>query len=269
MEKDISLQLLAGLPIEIKNIGKIHQLKLKEIAVIGEQKYNEYLSVISFNKSSLSIPIDDEKQKEEIDKLTDFQIILFLCLQDENFRNILLKSLKFFFKKEVYFDNQIGFFVFGKVKITKKKINIKKIIKPQKLQKKKCKYKKVITENKFNEIKNVIKQSNCLRELEKEEEIKPGNERAKKFIEMLKLKKQNAPKTNDINLISIISSIAWRSHIGINSVWDLTIYQLYDAFYRLDVIDNYDKTLTGIYAGTIDGKKINLKKINWAKFIKI
>jgi hypothetical protein len=75
-------------------------------------------------------------------------------------------------------------------------------------------------------------------------------------------------KDEKINLHSIISAVAWRT-VGFNEVLKLTIYQLYDGFYRLGLIDNYHYTFTGIYTGNIDGSKIKLPDINWANTIKI
>jgi len=64
----------------------------------------------------------------------------------------------------------------------------------------------------------------------------------------------------------MISGLGWKANnINIFDVWDLTVYQLYDGLNRLKIIDDYQFTLSGIYAGTIDSGKINLKDINWMK----
>jgi ABC-type multidrug transport system ATPase subunit len=128
---------------------------------------------------------------------------------------------------------------------------------------------RIIYRDNYEEIKAIIRKQNFIQE-KKKEEYNPANEQARQFIEKLKRLKKERPKTKEtVNLHSIISSIAWKSHIGIHAVWDLTIYQLFDAYYRLDVVDNYDKTLAGIYAGTVDASKINMKELNWSKIIRL
>ena len=90
----------------------------------------------------------------------------------------------------------------------------------------------------YEEIKKVLKLQNYIPD--KKEEFNPANEKAKKLMEKIKRnrKTNNAVKKDDsFELYNIISGVAWKSHIGIDSVWDLTIYQLYDAYVRLDLID--------------------------------
>lgn len=102
---------------------------------------------------------------------------------------------------------------------------------------------------------------------EEKEEFNPANEQARKLMERIRKNRAKAPKQkSNVDLTSIISAVAWKSNsLTIESVWKLTLYQLYDAFYRLEIIDNYDKKLSAIYAGTIDGKTEKLDKQLWYK----
>lgn len=237
MIKDVSLQLLAGTPIDL-GVCKAHSLKLKEITEMGENKYNQYLSLILFDKNNLEI-------EENIDATT-FELVVAYCVYDQNFRNMFLESLELFTKEKAKL-NKKGVLYFGSLKDNR-----------------------FLNDEVFNDLQQVIKLQNNIKE-EQEEEIKPGNERAKKFMEEMKKKKDRLAqvKKKDISLASIISGVAWKSNnTNIKDIWDLTVYQLYDAFYRLESIDYYNSILTGIYSGTVDGKKINLNKINWAKVLK-
>lgn len=236
---DIELKLLAGLPVEIKGVGLFHNPKIREIIDLGESKYNYYLSSIFLSR----------KQVQNADEnLNDFELLFAICYHNKEFQEIFFNALKFFFKEEdvgLDTDNQSIFFYFGEKKENRR-----------------------ITQDNFDEIKKLIRVANFLEESEKEE-FNPINEKAKEIIAKFLKNKEKLPKIKEkMNLHSILSGIAWKSkNLNIFNVFDLTLYQLYDGFYRMDVIDYYQSTIQGLNAGTIDGSKIDLKKIHWTKII--
>lgn len=236
-EDDLSLKLLAGIPIIIEDLGEIYFPKLREIIIFGEQKYNQLLSCLLVTKDLF------EQLKNE--DLTSLEIAMIYCYQDKQFKEIFLKAFSMFFQKELLVDTK-GFFYF---KEGENKIHI--------------------LPEQFNDIQFILKKANNI-QIKTEPEYNPGNERAAKFIQkMLKTKKNKPVPKNKTDLHSIISGLAWKANnVNIFNIFDLTIYQLYDAFYRLENIDNYHYTLSGIYAGTVDGKKIDIKNINWFNKIK-
>lgn len=247
------LKLLAGLPIKIKNVGNIYPLTLREIAEIGVKKYNSYLNLLCFELEDLkSIGLDDTINK--LKNISTFDIIAMNCCYNEKFKNIAIEALSLFFKEEVNFINykkghvNLAFFYLGDVKDNR-----------------------IIHKENFEDIKSVIRQQNLIQSnKDKKEEYNFANEAAKKMYEKIQKSRQKAPKPkSNIDLHSIISSVAWKCGVGINEIWNLTIYQLYDAYYRLNVIDNYDNITSGVYAGTIDGKKIDLRKHHWSNIIKL
>jgi len=75
------------------------------------------------------------------------------------------------------------------------------------------------------------------------------------------LKKRNL---SNVTLKSLISSIAWNSYsIGINKIWDLTQYQLYDGLSSINKKDKWNNIMFGIYTGNIKQDSINLNKEQW------
>lgn len=234
------LQLLAGLPTTIKDVGSIHPLKLSEIAEMGEDRYNQFLNVLCFDVDDL------ELENVDLTALTTYDLIVTQCEVNKEYLQLVTDALSMFFKDKVGYSNEYYLFYLGDIRDGR-----------------------IIYRDNYEDIKAIIRKQNFIQE-KKKEEYNPANEQAKQFIEKLKRLKKERPKTKEtVNLHSIISSIAWKSHIGIHAVWDLTIYQLFDAYYRLDVVDNYDKTLAGIYAGTVDASKINMKELNWSKIIRL
>ena len=233
IENDLNLKLLAGMSIFIENLGILTPLKLRDIIALGELNYNELLSVLLIDKSNI-----DGLNNQDINNL---ELLMVYSYQNQDFRDKTLKALKLFLNKEFFMNNE-GFFYCDDL---------------------------IINNDSFNYFQYVLKCANHIEIKKKEDEIIPGNERARKFMEKLKLSKQNIKKPEIINLHSIISGVAWKSNnTNIINIFDLTIYQLYDAYHRLENIDNYHYTLSGLYAGTVDGKNINLSNITWSKILK-
>ena len=233
IENDLNLKLLAGMSIFIENLGILTPLKLRDIIALGELNYNELLSVLLIDKSNI-----DGLNNQDINNL---ELLMVYSYQNQDFREKTLKALKLFLNKGFFMNNE-GFFYCDDL---------------------------IINNDSFNYFQYVLKCANHIEIKKKEDEIIPGNERARKFMEKLKLSKQNIKKPEIINLHSIISGVAWKSNnTNIINIFDLTIYQLYDAYHRLENIDNYHYTLSGLYAGTVDGKNINLSNITWSKILK-
>jgi hypothetical protein len=252
MEKlELDTKLLAGDPIEVwcevpfeekiqRNlVGKLYPLTLKEIKDVGISNYYTYVSIICAD-------IDDIRKQLKIkDKISIFQFYVINSLVENDYMRLFLLSLSCFFREEVKFDKDFKLFYLGD------------FIEHR-----------FIDESVFEDIKNIIKLQNHMKDIEEERPIFAN----KKAEEMWNQIQENQKKLQDIvkkhnNLPSIISGVAWKSRIGIDRIWSLTLYQLYDACERLGLIDEYDKTLNGIYAGTVDPKAIDLKKIDWTKII--
>jgi hypothetical protein len=242
VESDVQLKLLAGLPIEIDGLGQLRQLTTKQIVSMNESVYNQYLSALLFDKSNI-----EQLQDEEA---SNFEMLIAVCYQDVQFKEMFLKGLELFFgeKAGFFFNGEYAFFYLGELS-----------------------EQRIIDTEKLGVIQRLLKKMNNLQE-KKEEEYKAGNEQARKLIEMImKNKKKKKPPTQEkINLHSLISALAWKPNgMDILSIWDLTLYQIYDGYFRTESIDNYSNVMRGIYAGTINGKDIDLSKINWANIIKI
>jgi hypothetical protein len=179
-----------------------------------------------------------EQIKTEIADLKPFDVIYNFCIYDNNYSEKILNIFKLFLKQDVYIDKINGVFY--------------------------TRDKNIIDRNVFDEIIKVLKVQNHIQK-SKEEEYNPANSKAKEFIEKIKKIKKNAPKSKDnIDLHSIISGVTWKSGKNIGEIWGLTIYQLFDAYRRLDIVDNYSNIMYGIYSGSIDLKKINQKEIFWS-----
>ncbi len=190
-----------------------------------------------------------KRERNELQKtLRELQTIQELILNDRmEGREVKEKELK------ASYEQKIDKLIKNQEKIKKENEHLLKTLK-EKEKERERKYRKSLQG--LEEEKKELK-----------EEYNPANEEARKIIEKIKENKKNAPKPKElITLSSMISGLGWKANnINIFNVWDLTVYQLYDGLNRLKIIDDYQFTLSGIYAGTIDSGKINLKDINWMK----
>ena len=94
----------------------------------------------------------------------------------------------------------------------------------------------------------------------KKENRKPGNDEAKDFRIKLERKKQkrNANKPYEPYLEKLVVALVNRPEFKYNyaEVADLTIYQFNQSFEQIKTSINFDNTMIGIYAGTVDTSKI-------------
>jgi hypothetical protein len=237
-DSEITLKFQLDLPVYVEGIGNFKPLNIKKIAEIGEEKYNTLLSSLMFSKENL-------QSDEGLEEVTDIQVLYMFVNHDEQFRSTFFEAIETHFDSKPLLHEE-GFIYFGQLDETT-----------------------ILEDSKMEYIQRLIRLSNFLKEQEKDE-YEAGNERAKKFMEKLRKKKEKLAnvKKDQITLQSMISAVGWKS----NSFFDvhkLNIYQLNDAFHRLGTIDNYHYTLTGIYSGAVDGSKIKLPDINWANNIKL
>lgn len=108
----------------------------------------------------------------------------------------------------------------------------------------------------YSRMVEIIRKINGL----KRETRKPGNDEAKEFRINLERKRQkrNANKPYEPYLEKIVVALVNRPEFKYNyeTVEDLTIYQFNQSFEQIKTSINFDNTMIGVYAGTVDTSKI-------------
>lgn len=66
-------------------------------------------------------------------------------------------------------------------------------------------------------------------------------------------------------LLPLVSSVKVRQGYTRDYVKNMGLYELFDDIARLQIIHSADHLLSGVYAGTIDMKKIDKRELNWMK----
>lgn len=120
------------------------------------------------------------------------------------------------------------------------------------------------TELYYNKVVEFLKQINWINI--EYDFVKGGTRNAKIYILKNLYKKRSKIKKQSIDISTINSSVIAK---GKQDTWAMPIYAFYDCYYRLVKIEEYNNTMSALYAGGIDTKKnpINWDKINWSSVI--
>lgn len=218
------------------SIGTLRNPTLREIAKLKFDKFGYYEFLIKMSPETFYTKVkgDDGKAywesltEEEQNKLTLYDVIM----KEEPLTKLFLEIFDFFFVEPVILKE--GFFI-----LLKEDIEDKEAVDTDNIR-------GVIAKENLPQVLDLIQQICCV--YEKEEDIdnmKFKNSLARRLYEkMLKANKKNSEnKKADINLSlpNIISSVS-NKHPSLNpiNIWDLTVFQLLDAFNRTQINTIYD-----------------------------
>lgn len=229
---------LSPIPITL-SIGTLRKPTLREISQITFDRFSFYEFFLKLSPETyytkLRIENDGEAYwssltEEEQDQITVYDIIK----EDEQIRNTYVEIFNFFFVETIIY--QEGFFILLKENTA--------IDKPDEIKKEQVRG--AIAKDNFSQVLSLLQQICCIyNEEESLDDMKFKNNLARKLMEkMLKAKKkEQETKKSDLNLTipNIISSLA-NKHPSLNylNIWDLTIFQLLDAFNRIQTNSMYD-----------------------------
>lgn len=113
---------------------------------------------------------------------------------------------------------------------------------------------------------------NCIRKMHG---LKANNEKAHNKATMRAMI-ENDRQTMELNskkepgsyLLPLISSVRCKMGWTKDYILQESLYSFFDTVNRLNVIDNADHLVSGIYQGTIDSKKISKDQLNWMRELK-
>lgn len=193
---------------------------LKPSADIGYKKYAEYLGMIATTQLDLlnmyGIKKAYDEAGEEQRKL--FSVFNLITANDE-VRKSCMDALQYFIAEPLVFDAEKGCIKAGETG--------------------------EINESNFDEVRECILQTACISKPEEVKQPKFHNEAARRVWEAIqanKAKKKSATQESD-TLYNIVSSVcACSPSYNFTNIWELTVYQLYNQFGKL----NKSKTLEPI-----------------------
>ncbi len=217
-----SIDILPNLSIRIPTVGEILE---------DEQHYYNLISSLTATPFQYMVQLDDIGI--DFTKITDYQLFMML------FPSFVHEDISILF----------GNIDLSDISVTKNPENGLSIL---------CSKKNdiVIDEFVYSQIADGIRKINGL----KRDNRKPGNDEAKEFRIKLERKKQkrNFKKPYDHYLEKLVIGLVNRPEFKYNyeQVDKLTIYQFNQSFEQIRTSINFDKTMIGVYAGTVDTSKI-------------
>ena len=249
---DLKLKLLGGVPIEVdKGVGSIKPLTVRDIIAYG---YTEYLMKLHFLTLELKDFIGEEDASDNPLGLTTFDVLVHYG--NDDMKSELENSLMLFFdgeRVEIDDDEHI-------IKIGTDEDDIR-----------------FIDRDNFDKVREVIKWQNVINKFSEDDEDEDNpneSEAVKKIKARLKQNREAVEKAkreaeaeegSELDISDIISAVSSKSNsLNKINVLDLTLYQLYDEFKRLELIEQYDIGIQSMLAGAKDVKlKHWSTKIDW------
>lgn len=237
---DYKLALMTGIDIPIPECQvTIHQPKIREIALIGEDNFRVGAASFCIDKSVVN---EDENVLKD---LNNFHIFMTIMSQPET-RD----------KKEAVL--QLAQIIFPEYKFT---------ITPQSILLLDSENQgTIIDSSNFNILQKVIQDICCLRSTS-QEDFNPGSGKAREIAEKLKRGRQKIAEERKAEegsfIINYISTLSVGLHIPLQQICELTIYQLYDLVQRYMLYISWDLDLRSRLAGGKPDKEVE----NWMKNI--
>ena len=240
---DYRLGLMCGTDLSVPSCQlSIHQPKIKEIALIGEQDFFMGVQVLCIDKTMVS------EDKTLLSDINNFQIFMMVMQEAtaKDKREAAMKVLQLLFPKY-------------KIFLTPRALALSQ---PE------CDS-ITIDENNFEDLQEVFRLVFCATsEINKERNFNPANKRAKEIADkLMKARKKVAEQKGEASA-SIFGQYISVLTVGLQSMslqnlMDLTMFQIYDLIERYQLFINWDIDIRSRLAGG----KPDSKPDNWMKNI--
>lgn len=233
---DLKLKLFTGGAINATGYGDIIPLTVREIVDKGYSEYMKCLNIMTLETKDF---IDDPPEEVHI-------LELLMIYGGQEIESAFEEAMALFLRGDILFDKE-DCRVF--VKLNDEEINI-------------------VSKENYHEIQDVIKWQNYIKNFDEKklDNFDPADEETRKLKEQMdaiarkrdELKKKQGQSSDededsDIDFYDILSAISSKSY-GVNelNVPELTVYQVYRKFKRMEIIDQYDISIKSILAGAKD-----------------
>lgn len=216
--------LLSPEPIKLQNIGSIISPTLRSISSISYDTYQYYLSILLLDLKTYLTMIGNPEQYELMSDKDKLKFNIFdLLVLNEQFCLLLQDILNFFIKEDVIYSQENKYYI---VKENAQVVG-------------------VITKDNYNNICDLICQRNCIKSSQTEDLSKVKNRKALEILKKIKKgraeKEKKSKADKNMELGNIISAVANKSQsLNILDIWDLTVFQIWDCFTRLNNNNIYD-----------------------------
>ena len=239
--EDIRLALMCGTDIPVPSIRTtIHQPRIKEIALMGEQEFFIAVQCFNINKDLVS------QDKTLLQNTNNFQIFMTIMSDKE------AREKKFAVQQllTLLFPNHHSLFTPRSI-ILQGKENL------------------TIDDTNFEDLQDILKEVFCVSNKNNQQAgFNPANEKAKEIAEKIMRGRKRVAELNGSANASIFSQYLSILTVGLSSMslqelMDLTMFQLYDLVERYQLYISWDIDIRSRLAGA----KPDDKPDNWMKNI--
>lgn len=237
---DYTLALMCGVDIPIPECQLVlHQPKIQEIALIGEQKFFEGVQCFCIDKNMIS------QDKSLLSEVSNFQIFMTIMHEKET-RD----------KKDAV--QELALILFPGMKMT---------LLPQSILFSGNDMQCAVDENNFDNIVQIIKMIFCLDKTDAKQYV-AANKKAQEIADKIMRGRQRLAQEKGGKSDSMLSQYLSVLTVGLNSMslkdmCNLTIFQLYDLIERYSLYINWDIDIRSRLAGGKPDKEPD----NWMKNI--
>ena len=240
------LLLLSGLDIPFPEAGiSIHQPTMKELALMGEDRFFSGLQLLNFSKENLT-----EQDKTLLGNQNNFDIIMSIIrdnsLESRSSRVNVMMLFTFMFPEY-------------RINIDKNEIFLASENNEEEVAS--------INRDNYESFLKIVNAMFC-NMAESENEYKAGNAAAQKLIDKFKNRQKKLAelkKENEKEKVSVfgrfISILAVGEHKDINSFFNYTVFQLMDEYQRFELKEENDIYLKAKIAGATGMNEVD----NWMK----
>ena len=219
--------LLSPEPICINGIGRIKSPTLRDISKIRFAQYQQYLNVLLFTPEDYYNNFERDKIEwfKALDEDAKSKIFLFdLVKKSEDLLYLFLELFNFFFEETIVFNTSNNVFLSYESEDA-----IQNEDRPV----------GEINCNSFYDVCDIILQRNSIfKNCVNEDYKKAKNSRALEILKKLKKGQEKQNKQNKyekkVELPNVISALtSYHNSLNMSNVWDITVFQVYDQFKRL------------------------------------
>lgn len=240
MNIGMKAKLIKGSDITVNNIRIKHYKIGYLVDEVGLDKYFYMIHIATLKPKDLL-------KKEVLKEFKDINMFDIFCMS-EDMNNTFIAFLNFFTGYVWDFIDGGSFMEFHAINECGNRVHISR--------------------DNFNDVMDVVCKMYCTdMQKPKESERDDIDDEMAQWLRELEEEegKVNQAKGTFLTIISILTGIANR-HPSLNliNIWDYSIYQIQYTYRTLCKIDNENRVFAGVYAGTIDTKKMDLEKMHYA-----
>ena len=252
IREDLEHKLLSGGVIYL-DACPTYKVTLQDMADHGFGRMREAIALMASDDAAASKLLSNIN-----DKVSTFYVLMIGIIQELRqsekretvLYNSVLKFLSLFFRQEVCFNENVGFII---------KDDSDNVL-------------FILNESNYNQFRNILKQRNCLADIDDFEDENPANEMVAKLLEKRRMLKEKLRKTqkaqgeDSISMADLISIFAEAEKMPLQDVYcNYDVYQFNNQFNRLKIMDDYHVNIQALIAGA---KSEDVKLQHWISKIK-